>query len=184
MWNKEQGKLKTNVKQKLVWKILCHDGGHKQRLYILEPPSLYWVNLGSDFSCLKIEYFGFLNCNYKGCFLFYFLFSPPISRGHRNGVLKHSLQYRMQTPVESWNFLSPKSSVEFVLFLAGSISQSTLQLLANISKVILRLPLRCLTQETFKRHTAALRQVETQGTNSRKLLILHEHGSEVGVLTW
>lgn len=43
-------------------------------------------------------------------------------------MFNHSLQYRMQTPVESWSFLSPKMSLEFVLFLAGSISQSKLQL--------------------------------------------------------
>lgn len=125
----EQGTRKTVWKQsqKLVWKILHHDSGHGQRVSILEPPSWYSGNEDWPFM-LKYRVFWFPQlCNSKGFFLFYFLCFHPFSRGHRN-VFNHNLQYRMLTPVESWSFLSPKSSFEFVLFLAGSISQSTLQL--------------------------------------------------------
>lgn len=131
VWNKEQGKLFQNKCQTEVSLENIVSWCWAQAEVVYFGPTFLILSQSSEdwLSMLKNRVFWFPQLhNCKGCFLFYFLFFPPISRGHRDGVFNHSLQYRMQTPVESWSFLSPKMSLEFVLFLAGSISQSKLQL--------------------------------------------------------
>lgn len=114
--------------------------------------SLILTNLRTDFffACLKIDYLVFHNCaTARTAFSFIFCFSSSFGRS-QNGVFNHSLQYRMQIPLESWRLLSLKSSVEFVLSYLEVSHRVACSFMVKIFKSNSQIHFNCLIWENLK----------------------------------